>query len=104
MGLGSIDLRKTTGARQTNIITIYIWPILINSDSGSAQYNSPEPELNTGTTVNTNFSEHQPLNSAQAAKMMGYEGDACPECGAFTLVRNGTCLKCDTCGASTGCS
>jgi len=22
-------------------------------------------------------------------------GEACPECGAFTMVRNGTCLKCD---------
>ena len=38
------------------------------------------------------------------AKMQGYEGDACNECGNFTLVRNGTCLKCDTCGATTGCS
>ncbi len=38
------------------------------------------------------------------AKMKGYEGDACDECGNFTLVRNGTCLKCDTCGATTGCS
>ncbi len=38
------------------------------------------------------------------ARMKGYEGDACDECGNFTLVRNGTCLKCDTCGATTGCS
>jgi ribonucleoside-diphosphate reductase alpha chain len=38
------------------------------------------------------------------ARMKGYEGDACPECGNFTLVRNGTCLKCVTCGATSGCS
>jgi ribonucleoside-diphosphate reductase alpha chain len=38
------------------------------------------------------------------ARMKGYEGDACRECGNFTLVRNGTCLKCDTCGATSGCS
>ncbi len=38
------------------------------------------------------------------AKMKGYIGEACPECANFTLVRNGTCLKCDTCGATTGCS
>jgi len=38
------------------------------------------------------------------ARMKGYEGDNCPECGNFTLVRNGTCLKCDTCGSTTGCS
>ena len=39
-----------------------------------------------------------------AARLAGYQGDACPECGNFTLVRNGTCLKCDTCGGTTGCS
>ena len=38
------------------------------------------------------------------AKMKGYVGEACPECANFTLVRNGTCLKCDTCGCTTGCS
>ena len=38
------------------------------------------------------------------AKLRGYVGDACPECSNFTLVRNGTCLKCDTCGSTTGCS
>ncbi|MGE0653900.1 MAG: vitamin B12-dependent ribonucleotide reductase, partial [Alphaproteobacteria bacterium] len=39
-----------------------------------------------------------------AARMKGYVGEACGECGNFTLVRNGTCLKCDTCGSTTGCS
>ncbi|EJW11535.1 Ribonucleotide reductase of class II (coenzyme B12-dependent) [Rhodovulum sp. PH10] len=38
------------------------------------------------------------------AKAKGYEGDPCGECGNFTLVRNGTCMKCDTCGSTTGCS
>jgi ribonucleoside-diphosphate reductase alpha chain len=38
------------------------------------------------------------------AKMKGYVGEACPECMNFTLLRNGTCLKCDTCGSTTGCS
>jgi ribonucleoside-diphosphate reductase alpha chain len=38
------------------------------------------------------------------ARLKGYEGEACSECGNFTLVRNGTCLKCDTCGATSGCS
>ncbi len=40
----------------------------------------------------------------RTARMLGYEGDACGECGNFTLVRNGTCLKCVTCGGTTGCS
>ncbi len=38
------------------------------------------------------------------ARMRGYEGEACGECANFTMVRNGTCLKCDTCGATNGCS
>ena len=38
------------------------------------------------------------------AKMKGYEGDGCGECGNFTMVRNGTYLKCDTCGSTSGCS
>lgn len=38
------------------------------------------------------------------ARLKGYEGDPCPECGNMTMIRNGTCLKCDTCGGTTGCS
>ncbi|MFJ5488749.1 hypothetical protein ACIKTA_14610, partial [Hansschlegelia beijingensis] len=38
------------------------------------------------------------------ARLKGYEGESCSECGNFTMVRNGTCLKCDTCGSTSGCS
>jgi len=38
------------------------------------------------------------------ARIKGYEGDSCGQCGNFTLVRNGTCMKCDTCGGTSGCS
>jgi ribonucleoside-diphosphate reductase alpha chain len=44
------------------------------------------------------------LDRRAEAKMKGYVGESCPECANFTLVRNGTCLKCDTCGSTTGCS
>jgi ribonucleoside-diphosphate reductase alpha chain len=44
------------------------------------------------------------LDRIREAKLKGYEGDACGECGNFTLVRNGTCMKCATCGATSGCS
>ena len=44
------------------------------------------------------------MDERTIAKMQGYEGDACDECGHFTMVRNGTCLKCVTCGATSGCS
>ena len=41
---------------------------------------------------------------AAEARLKGYDGNSCGECGNFTLVRNGTCMKCDTCGLTTGCS
>ncbi len=44
------------------------------------------------------------LEQVRQARFKGYEGDSCAECGNFTLVRNGTCLKCVTCGATSGCS
>jgi ribonucleoside-diphosphate reductase alpha chain len=53
---------------------------------------------------------HEPEPAARVAdkraeaRMKGYTGESCSECNNFTLVRNGTCLKCDTCGATTGCS
>ena len=44
------------------------------------------------------------IDARTKAKMQGYEGDPCGECGNYTLVRNGTCMKCNTCGGTSGCS
>ncbi len=44
------------------------------------------------------------MTEVQEARQKGYEGDPCPECKQFKMVRNGTCLKCDNCGATNGCS
>ena len=44
------------------------------------------------------------MDARTKAKMQGYEGDPCGDCGNYTLVRNGTCMKCNTCGATSGCS
>ncbi|UWQ64272.1 vitamin B12-dependent ribonucleotide reductase [Leisingera caerulea] len=44
------------------------------------------------------------MDARTKAKMQGYEGEACGECGNYTLVRNGTCMKCNTCGGTSGCS
>jgi len=37
------------------------------------------------------------------ARQKGYEGDPCSNCQQMTLVRSGACMKCDTCGETTGC-
>ena len=44
------------------------------------------------------------MDARTKARMQGYEGEACGECGNYTLVRNGTCMKCNTCGSTSGCS
>ena len=48
--------------------------------------------------------KHAASEKRAEARAKGYEGEACGECGNFTLLRNGTCMKCDTCGSTTGCS
>jgi ribonucleoside-diphosphate reductase alpha chain len=45
-----------------------------------------------------------PSKAERRAEAKVYEAEMCNECGNFTLVRNGTCMKCDTCGSTTGCS
>jgi ribonucleoside-diphosphate reductase alpha chain len=44
------------------------------------------------------------LTATQEARIKGYEGDPCSQCKQFTMVRNGTCLKCTNCGETSGCS
>jgi ribonucleoside-diphosphate reductase alpha chain len=59
----------------------------------------------SAASVETSAAASDPrLERIREARMKGYEGDSCGECGNFTLVRNGTCLKCDTCGETSGCS
>ncbi len=70
----------------------------------------PDPSQITGTLLvpdeETHYKETDinPDRLRAEAQMKGYVGEACNECQNFTLVRNGTCLKCDTCGSTTGCS
>ena len=61
----------------------------------------PEAAANV-TTVSTLASGE--IDPRTKAKIQGYEGDPCGDCGNYTLVRNGTCMKCNTCGGTSGCS
>jgi ribonucleoside-diphosphate reductase alpha chain len=61
------------------------------------------PWAKTDTKTEARAHAHAAEKRAEA-KAKGYEGESCGECGNFTLVRNGTCMKCDTCGSTTGCS
>lgn len=65
---------------------------------------TPEPAaVSVTSTINT--TQATSANTEyKKAKQLGYTGDACPECGSMTMVRNGTCMKCITCGSTSGCS
>jgi len=62
-----------------------------------------EQRLATDLSVKSNKRDAYAKRAAEA-RLKGYEGDNCGSCGNFTLVRNGTCMKCDTCGSTSGCS
>ena len=77
------------------------------SDFISSHETSPDPVGTLATLVPETRLTKGPvgqMDDRTKAKMQGYEGDSCGECGNFTLVRNGTCMKCNTCGATSGCS
>ena len=66
--------------------------------SGSTDFNA-DNELENWETLSRSTA-----SLAQEARMKGYEGEACHTCQQFTMVRNGSCLKCASCGATSGCS
>lgn len=73
-------------------------------------HNSVESKHKNNANVNKKTKNKKDKNKDELAKMSadakvkGYEGEPCPNCQQFTLVRNGACLKCMTCGETTGCS
>ena len=78
-----------------------------NGTNGNGQSSvlSPQSSVLASTTVIAKATLATTKSDQIAeAKLKGYEGEGCRECGNFTLVRNGTCMKCDSCGATSGCS
>ena len=70
------------------------------SVAGGSDVQAPPMDIESSVFGNVEARQGQ----VRVARLKGYEGDSCGECGNFTLVRNGTCLKCVTCGGTSGCS
>jgi ribonucleoside-diphosphate reductase alpha chain len=98
VGTGSDQHKLPKGEDDEEVAEVH--PIAVGQ-SGS-QSATGSSALHAGMASSARRSQAE--DAAQKARYMGYEGDPCPECGALTLVRNGTCLKCDSCGGTTGCS
>ncbi|MDX9783461.1 MAG: vitamin B12-dependent ribonucleotide reductase, partial [Spirochaetia bacterium] len=73
-------------------------------EAAAAETTSPPESVAPAAAASAGPSVSPSIKSMRAARQKGYEGDPCPVCGNLTLVRNGTCLKCETCGSTTGCS
>ena len=43
-------------------------------------------------------------SQAYQAKVQGYTGEQCENCGSMRVKQNGTCKVCEDCGMTTGCS
>jgi ribonucleoside-diphosphate reductase alpha chain len=67
--------------------------------NGMTKTDGPRVVAATGTVIPTSI-----LDRVKQARQKGYEGDPCPACGSLTMVRSGACMKCDTCGETSGCS
>ncbi len=61
------------------------------------------PRMKQTQTI-TKVSPTAIADARETAIIQGYTGDSCIECGSFQMVRNGSCLKCNSCGSTTGCS
>jgi ribonucleoside-diphosphate reductase alpha chain len=71
-----------------------------STTSGATSGSAPQ----TSASVMTTLADKKAFAKLVEARIKGYEGEACSDCGNFTLVRNGACMKCDTCGSTSGCS
>ncbi len=69
-----------------------------------AERRASNPQLSTPKAGPALLAKTTLQEQIRLARLKGYEGDPCAECGQLTMTRNGACLKCDTCGASSGCS
>ncbi|MFT7518550.1 MAG: ribonucleoside-diphosphate reductase alpha chain [Kiritimatiellia bacterium] len=65
---------------------------------------APPAEIQSTKSLRVRHKPNARIQAILDAKAQGYEGDACTECGAMTMVRNGACMKCMSCGATSGCS
>ncbi|MGD9667620.1 MAG: vitamin B12-dependent ribonucleotide reductase [Hyphomicrobiaceae bacterium] len=99
-GNGGGSLANAVAEMQSNAATAF------TTDGANALKTSTEVMYQKATVTKTEVkaSVRSVDDQRLEARLRGYEGEACHECQNFTLVRNGTCLKCDTCGSTSGCS
>lgn len=100
--LGVVEEPECTDEHEVVLTTpgaVFVAPTPIDVDAAPAE--TPVPVVPVADVPDVPDVRIQAVLDARA---QGYEGDACTECGAMTMVRNGACLKCVSCGSTSGCS
>ena len=100
------ELKKNQGEIKEQKKSIQLSSPQINGN-GSNGHTKPiviTPARGNGAEGGQAVATRKLVSKTAIARLKGYEGDPCTDCGQLTLVRNGTCLKCQTCGATSGCS
>ena len=91
-----------TAASDSDILKVD--PAMLASISGSTKDFGDGLQVSAAEETATVFAERTQEDLIQEARLKGYEGECCTSCFQFTMVRNGSCLKCASCGATSGCS
>jgi ribonucleoside-diphosphate reductase alpha chain len=101
---GGVSVRPAGVAEMLHPVSTHLHPGLMTPPtplaSAAPPFVAPQPQVERGTSVAV-MARTEAINASRAK---GYTGNACSECGQLTMVRNGACEKCDSCGATSGCS
>jgi ribonucleoside-diphosphate reductase alpha chain len=115
----SFSAKASSSSKSSGNLAVKSEPEAIASEDTAVafkrDYEERAEELAIEINVEETLFSDDAANDAAAAKkleverraksiMQGYTGNMCMECQNFTMVRNGTCEKCDTCGSTSGCS
>ena len=93
-----------TAAAEMRAVSSAGTTLLAKTDGATALKTDDLMYQRVETTLLTSTTKRTSADRVAEARLRGYEGVSCSECHNFTMVRNGTCLKCDTCGSTSGCS
>ncbi len=110
--LGHVDpqeIIKDTKNASSEQITHSIDPFALSQDRNIEKTSSPSSPSSPSSSSSSKSlllvkNASSTLQKKKEARLMGYQSESCRECGNITLLLNGSCLKCDTCGTTTGCS
>lgn len=92
-------LRATERAQQgTPVVARFLEPV------GPAERQPGRTEAIVDTLAGRTAPRGGGLSTREVAMQKGYTGNFCDVCDGPNMVRNGTCERCQDCGATTGCS